>query len=202
MKAYPESPNYDAILSVALFQNPFYGMPKLGLRLHQHALQAIDFIPGDTPDKAPDCDLGRSIVSQLQSYFDGSNSTFSIPLALNGSAFQRRVWQALQAIPAGATLSYGQLARQLGTHARAIGGACRSNPIPIVIPCHRIVSAGYAAAAPLHPGRSSDTETTAPERYQRITAISGLGGYSGEVAGATLHIKHCLLHHERGNNTP
>jgi methylated-DNA-[protein]-cysteine S-methyltransferase len=78
--------------------------------------------------------------AQLQDYFDGTLMVFDLPLAPEGSAFRQRVWAAMCAIPAGETRSYGSVARGLGSAARAVGGACGANPIPILIPCHRIVS--------------------------------------------------------------
>ncbi|MGG5810787.1 methylated-DNA--[protein]-cysteine S-methyltransferase [Falsiroseomonas sp. CW058] len=81
-------------------------------------------------------------VGQIQDYFDGRRMRFDLPLAPHGSAFQRRVWQALQDIPPGETRSYGDLARLLGSAARAIGQANGANPIPILIPCHRVVATG------------------------------------------------------------
>lgn len=79
---------------------------------------------------------------QLAAYFDGRLRMFSLPLAPAGSAFRRSVWTALSAIPYGETRTYGDLAAQLGSAARAVGGACGRNPIPIVVPCHRVVGAG------------------------------------------------------------
>lgn len=65
----------------------------------------------------------------------------SFPLACRGTPFQQRVWRALVAIPPGKVKSYGQIAAALGTHPRAVGGACRANPFPLFIPCHRAVAA-------------------------------------------------------------
>lgn len=92
---------------------------------------------------------------QILEYLDGERRSFDLPLTPAGTAFQRRVWDAMQHIPYGRTASYGDLARQLGSAARAVGGACGRNPIPIVVPCHRVVSG------------------------------TGLGGYSGEGGLAT-----------------
>ena len=86
---------------------------------------------------------------------------------MRGTPFQRRVWQALRGIPSGSTCSYGELAHELGSSARAVGGACRRNPIPIVVPCHRV-----AAAA------------------------GGVGGFMGQRDGEALTIKQWLLDHE------
>jgi len=80
---------------------------------------------------------------QLTEYFAGSRTTFELPLDPSGTEFQRRVWDALRSIPYGVTTSYGVLARRLGDvrATRAVGAANGQNPIPIVIPCHRVVGA-------------------------------------------------------------
>ncbi|MYM54910.1 methylated-DNA--[protein]-cysteine S-methyltransferase [Thalassovita mangrovi] len=80
---------------------------------------------------------------QLDEYFDGSRTEFDLPLRVDGSDFQRRVCDAIAAIPFGETRTYGDLARELGVPAQAIGQGCGGNPIPILIPCHRVLgSAG------------------------------------------------------------
>jgi methylated-DNA-[protein]-cysteine S-methyltransferase len=79
---------------------------------------------------------------QLEDYFEGKRKVFDLPLAPHGTSFQRKVWTALSEIPFGTTLTYGQLADKLGTAPRALGGACGRNPIPVVIPCHRVLAAG------------------------------------------------------------
>jgi len=78
---------------------------------------------------------------QLIEYFAGSRTTFDLPLDPSGTAFQRRVWDALRVIPYGTTTSYGEMARRLGDvrATRAVGAANGKNPIPIVVPCHRVV---------------------------------------------------------------
>lgn len=80
---------------------------------------------------------------QLEEYFAGTRTTFDLPLNAAGTAFQRRVWDALRAIPYGVTLSYSALARRLGDlgATRAVGAANARNPIPIIVPCHRVVGA-------------------------------------------------------------
>lgn len=81
-------------------------------------------------------------AEQLGEYFAGERHDFDLPLAPSGTSFQRRVWTEMARIPFGATASYGALARKTGSVARAVGGACGANPIPIVIPCHRVVGEG------------------------------------------------------------
>ena len=78
---------------------------------------------------------------QLNEYFTGKRNSFSIPLDMRGTAFQKDVWQALLAIPFGKTLSYGEIARKLGRPlaSRAVGAANGRNPISIVVPCHRVI---------------------------------------------------------------
>jgi methylated-DNA-[protein]-cysteine S-methyltransferase len=78
---------------------------------------------------------------QLDAYFDDPSSPFDLPLAPAGTPFRRSVWEAMRAIPAGQVKSYGMIAQALGSSARAVGGACGANPIPIIIPCHRVVAA-------------------------------------------------------------
>lgn len=81
---------------------------------------------------------------QLDAYFDGDRRDFDLPLAPTGTAFQKAVWAALRQIPYGAVRTYGDLAATLKTHARAVGLACGRNPLPILIPCHRILAASGA----------------------------------------------------------
>ena len=94
----------------------------------------------------PDPDAAQEAVDQLAEYFAGSRSTFEVPLAPRGTAFQRRVWAALCDIPYGSTETYGELAARIGSprSVRAVGGATGRNPIGIIVPCHRLVGAGGA----------------------------------------------------------
>lgn len=139
---------------------------RIGIRMTGEAVSALDYLPADAPEQAPTDAAARTVVEQLDAYFRDPHHRFTAPLALAGSAFQQRVWSALQTIPAGTALTYGELARQLDTAARAVGGACRTNPVPILVPCHRVV------------------------------ARQGLGGYAGEASGDPLGIKRWLLQHE------
>lgn len=83
-------------------------------------------------------------AAALAAYFAGETRSFDLPVAPEGTAHDRKVWQAMREIPAGETRSYGEIARAIASSARAVGNACGRNPIPIVIPCHRIVAAGGA----------------------------------------------------------
>ena len=79
---------------------------------------------------------------QLAAYFEGKLSHFDLPLAPAGSPFEKRVWAAMQQIPYGETRCYGDLAEAIGSVPRAVGGACGRNPIPVVVPCHRVLAKG------------------------------------------------------------
>ena len=138
----------------------------LGIQLTENKLSSIDFLPTQTQLISPQNEITHLIAQELKTYFQEAHHLFNLPLRLIGTPFQHTVWQALRTIPVGHTLTYGELAKQLNTSARAIGNACRSNPIPIIIPCHRIV------------------------------AKKSLGGYTGKTTGTALTIKKWLLHHE------
>lgn len=85
--------------------------------------------------------LEREAAKQLARYFAGRLRRFDLPLAPEGTAFNRKAWRAMAAIPFGETRSYGEIAFEIGSGPRAIGGACKRNPIPILIPCHRVLAA-------------------------------------------------------------
>ena len=96
------------------------------------------------------------VATQLTEYFEGHRRTFELPLAPEGTPFQMRVWNALREIPYGETISYGELAARIGDRSasRAVGLANGSNPLPIVIPCHRVIGAngkltGYGGGLPI-----------------------------------------------------
>ena len=91
-------------------------------------------------------------AQQLNAYFFCELRTFDLPLAPAGTKFQQAVWQAMSEIPYGRTRSYGDLARELDSGPRAIGGACGKNPIPILIPCHRILASGAQIGGYTSPG--------------------------------------------------
>ncbi len=93
-----------------------------------------------------DAPLLAEAVRQLREYFSGSRAAFDLPLAPEGTGFQKRVWKALLEIPYGETRTYGQIAAAVGNPkgGRAVGMANHNNPIPIVIPCHRVIGANGA----------------------------------------------------------
>ena len=108
------------------------------------AIVRISWIAPGTNLGPPEQDaVSRETAAQLQAYFAGKLTVFDLPLRFrSGSAFERAIWQAMLDIPWGETRSYGDLAALSGGVARAVGGACGRNPIPIVVPCHRVVGAG------------------------------------------------------------
>lgn len=124
-----------------------------GLRLHSQAglLTAIDFDAQPQGERVDDPVLDEA-ERQLSEYFDGKRTEFDLPLASEGSEFQKKVWAELRRIPYGETATYGDIARRLGYEpviSRAVGVANASNPLPIVVPCHRVIGSdgkltGYA----------------------------------------------------------
>lgn len=154
-----ELDRYDAVVMSPL------GM--LGVRTQRSALSAIDVMSAGAAPIRPSTPLAVEVVDQLFQYFEDPTWRLDFELGPAGTQFQRQVWRALLDIPSGQVVRYGVLADKLGTAARAVGGACRQNPIPIVVPCHRVVAA------------------------------RGIGGYMGELEGACLSIKEWLLDHER-----
>lgn len=112
------------------------------------ALTLISF-PSGRGARQPEPDWRRDdaalapAIAQLAAYFAGTRRTFSLPLRPRGTPFQMRVWTALREIPFGATISYGELARAIGrpSAVRAVGAANGANPLPIVVPCHRVIGA-------------------------------------------------------------
>lgn len=103
------------------------------------ALIAVEW--GRAPDEAATPLLDEA-KAQLDAYFDDKLRDFDLPLDLRGTAFETAVWLAMSEIPYGATRTYGDLAQDLSSAARAVGGACGRNPIPVVVPCHRVMGAG------------------------------------------------------------
>jgi methylated-DNA-[protein]-cysteine S-methyltransferase len=131
------------------------------LAADESGLRTISF-PKGKESAAPDSawrEDGRPLrepIRQLRAYFAGDLETFDLPLAPEGTPFQQKVWKELCKIPYGETISYGQLARCIGNPnvSRAVGLANGSNPIPIVVPCHRVIGSngkltGYGGGLPI-----------------------------------------------------
>ncbi|MGL6070392.1 methylated-DNA--[protein]-cysteine S-methyltransferase [Craterilacuibacter sp.] len=151
---------YTAILSA-----PF---ATLGVVCSDTQLLGIDFLPAATPWRAPQpATLGAEVARQLDCWLADASFRFDLPCQLAGTPFQERVWRVIAATTRGETISYQQLAARVGSVARAVGGACGRNPLPIIIPCHRVL------------------------------AKNGLGGFSLSTAQDMLAIKRWLLAHEQ-----
>jgi methylated-DNA-[protein]-cysteine S-methyltransferase len=101
------------------------------------AIVSVDWGWGRDQDETA---LLRTAREQLHAFFDGALTAFDLPLAPDGSPYRQRVWRALLAIPYGATRTYLDIARAAGGSPRSVGGANGANPIPIIIPCHRVVA--------------------------------------------------------------
>jgi len=124
-------------------------------------LLLVSFASGDRPRNVdpewrPDATAFVEVVQQLQSYFAGERKNFDLALILEGTDFQKRVWTALRKIPYGETISYKELAEMIGSPkaVRAVGAANGANPIPIIIPCHRVIGndgslTGFGGGLPL-----------------------------------------------------
>jgi len=113
------------------------------------AIVAVHWGKAKKEDETP---LLAAAKAQLDGYFFCGLKNFELPLAPSGTEFDQRVWRAMQEIPYGRTKTYGEIASALGGTARDVGGACGRNPIPIIIPCHRVVGAngamiGYSGGA-------------------------------------------------------
>ena len=122
------------------------------VRLGLHGMgQGDEELPKGRP-AAEDDPAHRRAHTQLTAYFAGDLAEFDLPVRLEGPPFRRKVWEAMRAIPFGRTVTYGELARQVGSPraARAVGGACGHNPVPLVVPCHRVLASlglgGWSAA--------------------------------------------------------
>ncbi|MBI5461722.1 MAG: methylated-DNA--[protein]-cysteine S-methyltransferase [Gammaproteobacteria bacterium] len=146
---------------------------RIGIKLDdQEQLVALDFLGQRGKSKPAATYTTRRIVAALMGYFANPAQPLHLPLAMTGTPFQQKVWRALQGIPAGTICTYGELAQRIASAPRAVGQACRRNPLPIVVPCHRVVGQ------------------------------SGIGGYSGATSGPDLAIKTWLLAHEGVKHTP
>ena len=118
-----------------------------------------DFGTGEVRDRA---------YTQLIGYMANAEVGFDLPIVTRGSEFQQRVWSQLEKIPSGETRTYKELASAVGSSPRAVGGACRRNPVAVMVPCHRVV------------------------------AVHGTGGYAGDTEGFNMQVKTWLLNHEAG----
>lgn len=139
----------------------------LGIICDDEQVAQIDFLEPST-EWVPSPPLAQEVAKQLRAWLADAKFVFDLPLQARGTPFQRRVWQQIAGIPTGQTQSYGELAQILKSAPRAVGQACGANPLPIIVPCHRV-----------------------------IAAHGGLGGFARHDAGFLLQVKRWLLAHEQ-----
>lgn len=152
-------PHYQAVI-----ESPIPHVPCLGIRMEAGAVKSIDFLSHSQPCFAEA--EASEIAEMLSDYFFKHRVSLPVSYEPPGTSFQQKVWRALKAIPHGQVRRYGELAADLDSSARAVANACRANPLPILVPCHRVI------------------------------AVNGIGGYMGETSGQALAIKLWLLQHE------
>ncbi len=140
----------------------------IGVRTDAGYLRELVYLPPSFREKAPADRIAEQAARQVERYFAQPDFRFSLPLAEAGTAFQRKVWQVIAAIPRGDVLTYGAVAKLIQSAPRAVGQACGANWFPLVIPCHR------------------------------VTASGGLGGFSNhdDATGFHVGVKRWLLAHE------
>lgn len=144
---------------------------KVAVATRDDRVAGIKYLPLSADSMNPGNALAERAVRQIERYREDPDAKFDLPLLIEGTPFQLRLWDALRKIPRGRTLTYGEMARKLGGEdfesARSVGQACGDNRLPIVIPCHRVVAA------------------------------DGLGGFGHSTDGYLLEAKRWLLMHER-----
>jgi len=139
----------------------------LAIRTDEHAVTQVAYLPDDTPELMPRDRTAVRAVREIERYLDDPEFRFTVTLRPGGTAFQRRVWDAIRAIPLGESRTYGEIAHHVHSSARAVGQACGANRIALIIPCHRVVASG-----------------------------GSLGGFMNSDRGDPLSIKRWLLAHE------
>ena len=154
--------NWDAVIE--------FPKMKVAVATRGERVAEIRYLPPEAPSKGPQNALAERAARQLERYREDPDARFDLPLLIEGTEFQRRLWDALREIRRGRTLTYGELARKLDADGfdvpRAVGQACGDNKLPIVIPCHRVVAAG------------------------------GIGGFAHSTDGYLIEAKRWLLMHE------
>jgi len=138
----------------------------LGIHTAGESLTHIEYLPKGAATLDPLDRLAERVCRQIERYLDDPEYRFNLPFGYRGTDFQCRVWRAIGAIPSGRTQTYLDVARQLRTAPRPVGGACGANRIPLMIPCHRVLGSG------------------------------GIGGFMRMRRGPGIEIKRWLLRHE------
>lgn len=148
----------DAVLALPF--GPF------GICLADERIEELCFLPPGTSLRPPRSELAHRTAAAIQAWLEDPASVDELPFSRRGTPFQQRVWHAICSIPAGETRTYGALAQELGSAARAVGQACGANPFPLLVPCHR------------------------------VTAAAGIGGFANASGGWLIEAKRWLLAHE------
>ena len=138
----------------------------LGLVVSAGGIACLSYASSRNKPHLPSSGFAYDVYQQLLEYFNKHRKVFDLPLDPQGTTYQKKVWRQLAKIPWGDSKTYGEIAKKINSGPRAVGNACRSNPISIIVPCHRVV-------------RKSD-----------------IGGYSGKVRGQPIMRKSWLLDHE------
>jgi methylated-DNA-[protein]-cysteine S-methyltransferase len=157
----PSRQQYDAIVPA-----PFGA---IGIRTDRDSIVGLDFLPPKFAAKPASNPLAAKAAQQVVQYLAQPGFRFDLPLAVSGTPFQRKVWQQISVVPTGKATTYGQIAKRIRSAPRAVGQACGANPLPLITPCHRV-----------------------------LTVSGGLGGFSGRAGDADflLRVKSWLLAHE------
>lgn len=139
---------------------------KLGLVVSKKGVQRLSYINDHLEVTLPKRGLAAETYKQVNEYFQLIRTEFDLPIDIVGTPFQKRVWNKVLKIAYGESRTYGEIANSINSGPRAVGNACRNNPIPIVIPCHRVVKK------------------------------TSMGGYCGSLVGREIQQKDWLLRHE------
>lgn len=124
--------SYDAVI-----QTPFGAV---GICAQDDFLTQVTLLPTASAEKPSSNSFALSVANQIHQYLSNPRAPLNVPYAVRGTPFQRRVWQAIAAIPCGQTLTYGELAAKVGSGPRAVANVCGANQVPLFIPCHRVVA--------------------------------------------------------------
>lgn len=139
----------------------------LGMVVEDGALTSVRYLPRSTAPVAPLDRVAERACREIERYLADPEYLFTVPYRLDGTPFQRRVWREIEKLCPIKTITYGDMARHLRSGPRAVGGACGANPVPLIVPCHRVLAAGGA-----------------------------LGGFMGGKDPFPLSVKRWLLRHE------
>ena len=158
--------------TAAIEQRPFAATLRapfavLGVRTSATAVTDLAYLPDAHPERAPADRVAARAIREIERYLDDPQFEFGVPLDPGGTPFQRRVWDAIRAIPLSESRTYGEIARAVRSAPRAVGQACGANRVALIIPCHRVVGSRGA-----------------------------LGGFMNADAGDPIAVKRWLLTHE------